>query len=119
MTVIPLAVLTQPYLNSEVPLYVPYSTMGLVFAHEMLHGFDLTGVEYDATGQRNSWMTPEAKLRLEARLECVAKQYRAAFKHQVQFKGDTVDVQVSWLFSRDSRRVTRFRYRAYFRAGGV
>lgn len=95
ITVIPLAVLTQPYFSKEVPQFVPYATMGLVFSHEMLHALDLTGTEYDSSGHRNPWMTPETKLRLEARMECLAKQYRASFKHQVNFMGDIVDVQVS------------------------
>ncbi|KAG8247652.1 hypothetical protein J6590_056435 [Homalodisca vitripennis] len=99
--VIPLAVLTQPYFNKDVPLYIPYATMGLVFSHEMLHGFDLLGVDYGETGLRSPWMTPEARLRLEARLECVAKQYRAAFQHKVQFMGDLVDVQFDWNITRN------------------
>lgn len=43
LTAIPLAVLTQPYFSKDIPQYIPYATMGLVFGHEMLHGFDLTG----------------------------------------------------------------------------
>jgi predicted metalloendopeptidase len=93
--VIPLAVLTQPYFRDDVPRYIPYATIGVIFSHEMLHGFDLTGICYDSKGEPREWFTPESRLRLEARLDCVAKQYASAFLKKVKFLGANVEVQVS------------------------
>jgi predicted metalloendopeptidase len=93
--VIPLALLTQPYFRADVPLFIPYATIGLIFSHEMLHGFDMTGIRYDANGEPREWFTPESRLRLEARLDCVARQYAATFWKKVSFKGASIDVQVS------------------------
>lgn len=87
--------MNQPYFRNDVPKYIAFGTMGLIFSHEILHAFDLTGVEYDEKGTKFSWMTPETKLRLEARLECVAKQYASAFRQQVSFLGDRINVQVN------------------------
>jgi predicted metalloendopeptidase len=92
--VIPLAVLTQPYFRADVPRYIPYATIGVIFAHEMLHGFDLTGISYDAEGDPRQWFSPESLLRLEARLDCVARQYAATFWKKINFMGANIDVQV-------------------------
>ena len=61
----------------------------------MLHGFDLTGIAYDADGEPREWFTPESRLRLEARLDCVARQYAATFWKKVSFMGANIEVQVS------------------------
>lgn len=42
--VIPLAVLTEPYFQQDMPRYIPYGTMGLIFTHEILHAFDKLGM---------------------------------------------------------------------------
>ena len=93
-TVIPLALLTQPYFRADVPSLIPYATIGLIFSHEMLHGFDLTGIRYDANGESKEWFTPESRIRLEARLDCIERQYAANFRKNVSFKGASIDVQV-------------------------
>jgi predicted metalloendopeptidase len=92
--VIPLAVLTQPYFRADVPRYIPYATIGVIFAHEMLHGFDLTGISYDAEGEHTEWFSRESLVRLEARLDCVARQYAATFRKKVSFMGANIEVQV-------------------------
>lgn len=94
--VIPLALLTQPYFRADVPQFIPYATIGLIFSHEMLHGFDMTGIRYDANGEPKEWFSPESRLRLEARLDCVARQYGATFWKKVSFKGASIDVQVNY-----------------------
>ncbi|KDR19260.1 Endothelin-converting enzyme-like 1 [Zootermopsis nevadensis] len=94
--VIPLAVLTQPYFRADVPHYIPYATIGLIFTHEMLHGFDLIGIGYDAKGEPREWFSPESRLRLEARLDCVARQYAATFWKKVNFMGANIEVQFDW-----------------------
>ncbi|KAI5706270.1 hypothetical protein M8J75_006481 [Diaphorina citri] len=76
--VIPLALIVQPYLRSDIPRYVAYATMGLILSHEMVHSLDLTG------------------LRLDARLECYAKQYAQVFIKHVDFKRTRVRVQFDW-----------------------
>ncbi|XP_069672464.1 endothelin-converting enzyme-like 1 [Periplaneta americana] len=99
--VIPLAILTQPYFRSDVPRYIPYATVGLIFTHEVLHGFDLTGIGYDAEGEPRDWFTPESRLRLEARLDCVARQYASTFWKKVNFMGANIEVQFDWNVTRN------------------
>jgi predicted metalloendopeptidase len=46
VSVIPLAVLTEPYFQQDMPRYIPYGTMGLIFTHEILHAFDMLGTRF-------------------------------------------------------------------------
>ena len=91
---VPLAVLTQPNFRPDVPEYLRYASVGLIVAHEMLHAFDLSGAGYDARGRPRDWLTPDTRFRLEARLDCIARQYSTTFGKQVRFLGQIVDVQV-------------------------
>lgn len=93
-----MAVLTQPYFRADLPRYIPYSTIGLIFAHEILHGFDLNGIGYDSNGEPANLLTPESRVKLEARLDCVVKQFSSTFWKKVNFLGTNVDVQVNVKF---------------------
>lgn len=47
--------------------------------HAILHGFDLYGINYDASGNRTEWFSPESRLGLEARIDCFTRQYAKYF----------------------------------------
>ncbi|XP_026689084.1 endothelin-converting enzyme homolog [Diaphorina citri] len=71
--------------------------MGLILSHEMVHSLDLTGLRFDQNGfQNENWFTSSSKLRLDARLECYAKQYAQVFIKHVDFKRTRVRVQFDW-----------------------
>ncbi|XP_049813864.1 endothelin-converting enzyme-like 1 [Schistocerca nitens] len=98
--VVPLALLAQPYLRSDVPRYVPLGALGTALAHELLHALDSAGVERGPGGQPHAWLTPAARLRFEARLDCLARQYHATFMRSVPFLGASVPVQFDWNVTR-------------------
>ena len=41
-----------------------YGSVGAICGHEMTHGFDDVGREYDAAGNRNAWWTPQVRFSL-------------------------------------------------------
>jgi putative endopeptidase len=64
------------------PLYVPaaddalsFGAIGTVIGHELSHGFDDLGRQYDANGDLRDWWTPEDSKEFERRASCVADQY--------------------------------------------
>ena len=51
--------------------------MGAVIGHELTHGFDDQGSQYDAQGNLRDWWTPEDLKNFQARAECIEKQFSA------------------------------------------
>ena len=49
--------------------------MGSVIGHEMTHGFDDQGAQFDATGNLKNWWTEEDLKNFKARAECVINQF--------------------------------------------
>jgi putative endopeptidase len=64
------------------PLYDPkmddapnYGDTGGTVGHELTHGFDDEGSQYDAQGNLKNWWTKEDRKKFDARTKCVADQY--------------------------------------------
>src|SRR5690606_15512408 len=52
-----------------------YGGIGAVIGHEMLHGFDDQGSQFDATGNMANWWTDEDRAKFEAAAAKLADQY--------------------------------------------
>jgi putative endopeptidase len=64
------------------PLYDPkmddapnYGDTGGTIGHELTHGFDDEGSQFDAKGNLKDWWTKEDRVKFDARTKCVADQY--------------------------------------------
>jgi putative endopeptidase len=64
------------------PLYDPkmddapnYGNTGGTIGHELTHGFDDEGSQFDATGNLKDWWTKEDREKFDARTKCVEDQY--------------------------------------------
>lgn len=61
--VFPAAILQFPFFDQNADDAINYGGIGAVIGHEMTHGFDDQGCQYDAEGYLRNWWTPEdAKL---------------------------------------------------------
>src|SRR4029450_393699 len=54
---------------------VNYGAIGVVIGHEVSHGFDDQGAQYDAQGQLSDWWAPEDLKQFQARTDCVTRQF--------------------------------------------
>ena len=57
--VFPAAILQAPFFNPEASDAENYGGIGVVIGHEMSHGFDDQGCNFDAKGNMTNWWTPE------------------------------------------------------------
>ena len=55
----PAAILQPPFFNMEADDAANYGAIGVVIGHEMTHGFDDQGRQYDATGNLQDWWTAD------------------------------------------------------------
>ncbi|ACL64614.1 Endothelin-converting enzyme 1 [Anaeromyxobacter dehalogenans 2CP-1] len=75
--VFPAGILQPPFFNREAPETVNYGAIGMVLGHELTHGFDDEGRQYDALGNLRDWWTPAVGAEFDRRAACLEKQYGA------------------------------------------
>jgi membrane metallo-endopeptidase-like protein 1 len=71
----PAAILNEPFYRYDFPQAVNYGALGVVMGHELSHGFDDQGVQYDYDGTLNTWMTPVAEGGFKRMAQCVVDEY--------------------------------------------
>ena len=73
--VFPAAILQPPFFNLSADPAVNYGGIGAVIGHEIGHGFDDQGSNYDGTGMLRDWWTPEDKARFRELQDKLGAQY--------------------------------------------
>ncbi len=73
--VFPAAILQPPFFNVDAEDAANYGGIGAVIGHEISHGFDDKGSQYDGDGRLRMWWTPEDRQRFEALGARLAAQY--------------------------------------------
>jgi len=75
--VFPAGILMPPQFDPRVDDAVNYGAIGMVIGHEMTHGFDDEGRQYDAEGNLKDWWTADDSKRFDALAQKVVEQYDA------------------------------------------
>lgn len=73
--VFPAAILQPPFFNPNADAAINFGGIGAVIGHEMTHGFDDSGAQFDADGNLVDWWTPEDKANFEKATKALAAQY--------------------------------------------
>ncbi len=73
--VFPAGILQPPAFNMEVNDAVNYGAIGVVIGHEISHGFDDQGAQYDAEGRLANWWSSEDLKKFQAKTQCVVDQF--------------------------------------------
>ena len=75
--VFPAGIMQPPFYGINQGLAVNTGAIGMVVGHELTHGFDDEGSQFDAKGNLASWWTASASDKFKAKISCVEKQYSA------------------------------------------
>mgnify|MGYP002544195772 CR=1 FL=1 len=73
----PAAILQPPFYNPDADDAVNYGAIGVVIGHEMTHGFDDQGRNFDKDGNMNNWWTDADAAAFKAKTEILVKQFDA------------------------------------------
>ena len=73
--VFPAGILQPPFYFQHGDDAVNYGAIGAVIGHEMTHGFDDQGSQYDKDGNLKNWWTREDRARFNAHADQIVKQY--------------------------------------------
>lgn len=79
--VFPAGILQPPFFDFEADDAINYGGIGAVIGHEIIHGFDDSGRQFDAQGNLRDWWTPEDGKKYQDRAACVENQF-SSFKVQ-------------------------------------
>ena len=73
--VFPAAILQSPFFSFEADPAVNFGGIGAVIGHEMSHGFDDSGAEYDGDGNLKNWWTAQDKENFKKVTQALAAQF--------------------------------------------
>jgi hypothetical protein len=73
--VFPAGILQPPFYDPKADDAVNYGGMGAVIGHEISHGFDDQGSQFDGKGNLRNWWTADDRKNFDERATCVEKQF--------------------------------------------
>jgi len=73
--VFPAGILQPPFYDPKRDDAYNYGGIGAVIGHEITHGFDDEGAQFDPKGNLKNWWTPQDLKNFKERGECIAKQF--------------------------------------------
>lgn len=73
--VFPAGILQSPFYDPSYPPSLNYGGMGVVMGHELTHGFDDQGREFDKDGNLHHWWKNKTIEQFKNRTKCIAQQY--------------------------------------------
>ena len=73
--VFPAGILQYPFFDKDADDAINYGAIGLVIGHELTHGFDDQGRQYDKDGNLKDWWTKEDADKFKAKVQLVIDQY--------------------------------------------
>ncbi len=73
--VFPAGILQFPFFDLKADDAINYGGIGMVIGHEMTHGFDDQGAQYDKNGNMQNWWTPEDETKFKAKGKAVVDLY--------------------------------------------
>jgi putative endopeptidase len=73
----PAGILQPPFYDNATDPAVNFGGIGVVIGHEMTHGFDDQGSQFDLHGNLKVWWSPDDLAKFKQRTECEANEYEA------------------------------------------
>ncbi len=77
--VFPAGILQFPFFDENADDAINYGGIGMVIGHEITHGFDDQGCQYDAKGNMENWWTKDDAEKFAAKTKGLVNQYGSSF----------------------------------------
>ncbi len=71
----PAGILQPPFYTNSADMAVNFGAIGAVIGHELTHGFDDQGRQYDAQGNLRDWWTKQDEEEFKKRADCLVNEY--------------------------------------------
>eukprot|EP01121_Diplochlamys_sp_Union-15-3_P020527 TRINITY_DN8025_c0_g1_i1.p1 TRINITY_DN8025_c0_g1~~TRINITY_DN8025_c0_g1_i1.p1 ORF type:complete len:747 (-),score=136.40 TRINITY_DN8025_c0_g1_i1:95-2275(-) len=73
--VIPAGILRGSFFSQHYPKAMNYGGIGSIIGHELTHGFDDEGSQFDSNGKLSQWWTAQSRKTFEQKATCVSDLY--------------------------------------------
>lgn len=73
--VFPAGILQPPFFSVHQPAVLNFASIGAVMGHELVHGFDDQGSQFDEKGDMSNWWSNESYSKFEIKTGCIVDQY--------------------------------------------
>jgi endothelin-converting enzyme/putative endopeptidase len=87
----PAGILQPPFYDASAPDPVNYGHVGAIVGHELTHGFDDEGRQFDGSGNLADWWTADDGKKFDAMTDCEVKEY-SSFKADAKAKDGGVPI---------------------------
>lgn len=74
-TELPAGILQGMFFSADRPRYLNYGAIGFIIGHEITHGFDDEGRQYDQHGNLIDWWNNGTEKQFLKRAQCIIEQY--------------------------------------------
>ena len=71
----PAGILQSPFFDPHAPDAANYGHIGAIVGHELTHGFDDQGSQFDGDGNLSDWWTADDRQKFDAMTDCEVKEY--------------------------------------------
>jgi endothelin-converting enzyme/putative endopeptidase len=71
----PAGILQPPFFDKRMDDAVNFGAIGMIIGHELTHGFDDQGRQFDSKGNLHDWWTPDDAAAYEKRSACFVQEY--------------------------------------------
>ncbi|BFZ23239.1 hypothetical protein BsWGS_26278 [Bradybaena similaris] len=109
----PAAILQPPFYSKDYPKSLNYGGIGMVIGHEITHGFDDRGRQYDKKGILVQWWDDEVIKRFKERAQCIIDQYSNYTLPEVNMKLNGIQCQGENIADNGGLKEAYMAYRKY------
>lgn len=89
----PAGILQGTFFSNDRPRYLNFGAIGYVIGHEITHGFDDQGRQFDKDGNLVDWWYPETKKQYLEKASCIIQQYGNYTAEEVGLKLNGINTQ--------------------------
>ncbi|OQR66182.1 membrane metallo-endopeptidase 1-like, partial [Tropilaelaps mercedesae] len=72
---LPASILQETFFSKDRPNYLNFGAIGFMIGHEITHGFDDKGGQFDQEGNNKNWWEYETHVTFKTRAKCIIQQY--------------------------------------------